>query len=88
MDFITTKGRGFVGTHSATDTYDSGWPWYGDFIGANFQAHSPAGTAGTATWAPGVSHVILTAANVPTPGTAWKSGTRSPAIRPPRPSRA
>ena len=47
-DFVTTKGRGFVGTHSATDTYDTGWPWYTDFIGANFKGHSVAGTPGTA----------------------------------------
>jgi len=81
MDFVTTKGRGFVGTHSASDTYDTGWPWYSDFIGANFQAHSPAGTAGTATYAPGVSHVILSTAKVPNPWNRmeeWYAFTRDP----------
>ena len=80
-NFITTKGRGFVGTHSATDTYDTGWPWYTDFIGANFKNHSNAGTAGTATYAPGVSHVILTAAKVPNPwnrSEEWYVFTRDP----------
>ena len=49
QDFITKKGRGFVGTHSATDTYqNNSWPWYVDFIGANFKDHSNAGTSGTA----------------------------------------
>ena len=38
QDFIEKKGRGFVGTHSATDTYQGNtWPWYVDFIGAEFQ---------------------------------------------------
>ncbi|HXU64006.1 MAG TPA: ThuA domain-containing protein [Polyangia bacterium] len=81
MDFVTTKGRGFVGTHSATDTYDTGWPWYSDFIGANFQAHAPAGTAGTASHAPGASHVILSAAHVPDPWNRveeWYAFTRDP----------
>jgi type 1 glutamine amidotransferase len=80
-DFITTKGRGFVGTHSATDTYDTGWPWYTDFIGANFMTHSNAGTSGTATYAPGVSHVILSSASVPNPwnrSEEWYVFTRDP----------
>jgi cytochrome c len=82
MDFITTKGRGFVGTHSASDTYDTDWPWYTDFIGANFKAHSTAGTPGTATWAPGASHAILTTANPPNPWNRleeWYAFTRDPA---------
>ncbi len=81
MNFVSTKGRGFVGTHSATDTYDTGWPWYSDFIGANFKAHSPAGTAGTTTRAPGASHAILTAAQVPDPWNRreeWYAFTRDP----------
>ncbi|HXJ21118.1 MAG TPA: ThuA domain-containing protein [Polyangia bacterium] len=80
MDFVTTKGRGFVGTHSATDTYDTGWPWYTDFIGANFQAHSAAGTPGTATWATS-GHPILTTADVPNPWNRdeeWYAFTRDP----------
>jgi type 1 glutamine amidotransferase len=33
-------GRGYVGVHSAADTeYD--WAWYGDLMGAYFQAHPP-----------------------------------------------
>lgn len=81
MDFVTTKGRGFIGTHSASDTYDTGWPWYSDFIGANFRAHASAGTAGTAIYAPGVSHPILTAAGVPNPWNRreeWYAFTRDP----------
>jgi type 1 glutamine amidotransferase len=80
MDFVTTKGRGFVGTHSATDTYDTGWPWYTDFIGANFKAHSVAGTPGAATWAT-FSHPILTAAAIPNPWNRteeWYAFTRDP----------
>jgi type 1 glutamine amidotransferase len=80
-DFIEKKGRGFVGTHSATDTYDSGWPWYTDFIGANFSKHSNAGTPGTARWAVGVTHAILTAAGVPDPwnrSEEWYVFTRDP----------
>ena len=44
QDFIEKKGRGFVGTHSATDTYQGGsWAWYVNFVGANFDHHSHAG---------------------------------------------
>lgn len=33
-----TRGGGFVGVHSATDTeYD--WPWYGRLVGAYFKRH-------------------------------------------------
>jgi type 1 glutamine amidotransferase len=33
-----SKGRGWVGVHSASDTeYD--WPWYGELVGAYFSAH-------------------------------------------------
>jgi len=80
-DFIEKKGRGFVGTHSATDTYDTGWTWYSDFIGTNFSAHANAGTAGTARWSPGVTHPILTAAAVPNPwnrSEEWYAFTRDP----------
>ena len=49
QDFIEKKGRGFVGTHSATDTYQGGtWAWYVNFVGSNFDQHSNAGTSGTA----------------------------------------
>jgi type 1 glutamine amidotransferase len=37
LDFVA-GGKGFVGTHSATDTcYD--WPGYGELVGAYFQSH-------------------------------------------------
>ena len=82
QDFITKKGRGFVGTHSATDTYQgSAWPWYVDFIGANFLNHSNAGTAGTATYYKNASHPILTAAGTPNPWNRteeWYTFTRDP----------
>jgi type 1 glutamine amidotransferase len=80
-DFIEKKGRGFVGTHSATDTYDSGWTWYTDFIGANFSAHANANTPGSARWSPGLTHPILTAAAVPNPwnrSEEWYAFTRDP----------
>jgi type 1 glutamine amidotransferase len=68
QDFIEKKGRGFVGTHSATDTYQGGsWAWYVNFVGANFDQHSNAGTAGTATYYQGMSHPILAAAATPNP---------------------
>jgi type 1 glutamine amidotransferase len=68
QDFIEKKGRGFVGTHSATDTYQGGsWAWYVNFVGANFDQHSNAGTPGTATFYQGMSHPILAAAATPNP---------------------
>jgi len=65
-DFIEKKGRGFVGTHSATDTYQGDlWPWYVDFIGANYDRP-------TGPYVPGMifqntTHPILTAAHLPNP---------------------
>jgi len=68
QDFIEKKGRGFVGTHSATDTYQGGsWAWYVNFVGSNFDQHSTAGTSGTAIWYNNTSHPILTAAATPNP---------------------
>lgn len=59
QDFLENKHRGFVGTHSASDSYqNNSWPWYVDMIGANFKDHS--GGAGTVTWNPVVTHPILT----------------------------
>jgi|GEM_PF-2665814 len=82
QDFIEKKGRGFVGTHSATDTYQgSSWPWYVNFIGANFQGHSNAGTAGTAQYYQMMTHPILTAAMTPNPwnrNEEWYTLTRDP----------
>jgi type 1 glutamine amidotransferase len=37
LDFVA-GGRGFVGTHSATDTFYE-WPAYGELVGASFRAH-------------------------------------------------
>jgi len=70
-DFIEKKGRGFVGTHSATDTYQAKatdpWPWYVDFIGTNYSTRTNAGSAtpGTAQYFMGMSHPILSAAGTP-----------------------
>ena len=76
------KGRGFVGTHSATDTYQgTAWTWYVDFIGANFSSHSNAGTPGIARYDPSMTHAILTAANPPNPWSRseeWYAFTRDP----------
>jgi type 1 glutamine amidotransferase len=67
-DFIEKKGRGFVGTHSATDTYQGGtWPWYVDFIGANYTTMKPLGGYLPGTLRTDQSHPILTAANTPDP---------------------
>jgi type 1 glutamine amidotransferase len=66
QDFIEKKGRGFVGLHSATDTYQKGaWQWYVDFIGANYDGLSPSGTMGTARYFQNMSHPILNAARTP-----------------------
>jgi type 1 glutamine amidotransferase len=82
QDFITKKGRGFVGTHSATDTYQAGvWPWYVDFIGANYHDHSNTGTSGTAKYFQAGGHPILTAAATPNPwnrAEEWYTFTRDP----------
>jgi type 1 glutamine amidotransferase len=38
LEAFIRQGGGFVGVHSASDTeYD--WPWYGELVGAYFQAH-------------------------------------------------
>jgi type 1 glutamine amidotransferase len=82
QDFITKKGRGFVGTHSATDTYqNNSWPWYVDFIGANFKDHSNAGTSGTASFYQNNTHPITTDAKTPNPwnrSEEWYTFTRDP----------
>jgi len=82
QDFIEKKGRGFVGTHSATDTYQgSTWPWYVDFIGANFKDHSNAGTSGTAQYYQMMTHPILMNASTPNPwnrNEEWYTFTRDP----------
>jgi type 1 glutamine amidotransferase len=57
---------GFVGTHSATDTYDEGWQWYQDFIGSIYSGHSGI-VSGSARWKDGVTHSILTQGTVPNP---------------------
>ncbi|NIJ44267.1 type 1 glutamine amidotransferase [Wenyingzhuangia heitensis] len=38
MKSFFAKGKGFVGTHSATDT-EKDWPWYVDMLGATFKSH-------------------------------------------------
>lgn len=38
MKSFLTKGKGFVGTHAATDT-EMEWVWYMDMIGASFANH-------------------------------------------------
>jgi type 1 glutamine amidotransferase len=67
-DFIEKKGRGFVGTHSATDTYqNAAWPWYVDFIGANYMTMSPRGGYIAGMLQPAQDHAILTEAKIPNP---------------------
>jgi len=38
LSFINEDGKGFVGAHSATDTFYN-WPEYGDMIGGYFDQH-------------------------------------------------
>lgn len=38
LSFVKDDGKGFLGTHSATDTFYH-WPEYGDLIGAYFDQH-------------------------------------------------
>jgi type 1 glutamine amidotransferase len=45
LDFVAS-GKGFVGFHSATDSFYS-WPEYGDFIGARFVNHGSDNLPGT-----------------------------------------
>jgi type 1 glutamine amidotransferase len=90
QDFIEKKGRGFVGTHSATDTYQADaadpWSWYVDFIGTNYaRPHSPSGTPGVARYHMDFTHPILAAANTPNPWPRteeWFAFTRDPLFSP------
>jgi len=83
-----TAGGGFVGVHSATDTYQgTSWPWYVDMIGANFKDHSGYPTSGTVRFAGGVTaaHPILMAAHTASPWTRndeWYIFTRDPTTTP------
>jgi type 1 glutamine amidotransferase len=43
---FVAAGKGFVGFHSATDSFYS-WPEYGDFIGARFVNHGPDNVPGS-----------------------------------------
>ena len=45
LDFVAA-GKGFVGFHSATDSFYD-WPEYGDFIGARFINHDSENVPGT-----------------------------------------
>ena len=40
MEEFISKGRGFVGIHSAADT-EYKWSWYGELVGAYFKSHPP-----------------------------------------------
>ena len=89
QDFIEKKGRGFVGVHSATDTYQANaadpWPWYVDFIGTNYASHTVVGTPGVAQPYQNMTHPILTAANTPamwSRSDEWFVFTREPLFSP------
>ena len=95
QDFIEKKGRGFVGVHSATDTYQNAqnhpndpkdpWPWYVDFIGANYLSHTFYGTPGVAQYFQNMTHPILIAAGTPTiwnRSEEWFVFTRDPQSSP------
>jgi type 1 glutamine amidotransferase len=66
QDYMEKRHGGFVGTHSATDTYDEDWQWYQDFIGSIYDGHSGV-ISGSSRWKDGVSHVILSQGMVPNP---------------------
>ena len=74
QDYMDQHHGGFVGTLSATDTYDEGWQWYQDMIGSIYNGESGV-TSGSARWKDGVSHAILTSTMVPNPwaraGDVW-----------------
>src|SRR5262249_45208265 len=38
LSFVRDQGKGFLGTHSATDTFYQ-WPEYGELIGGYFDGH-------------------------------------------------
>ena len=40
MEEFISKGKGFVGIHSAADT-EYKWSWYGELVGAYFKSHPP-----------------------------------------------
>jgi type 1 glutamine amidotransferase len=90
QDFIEKKARGFVGVHSATDTYQlkdatDPWPWYVDFIGANYASHTIYGTPGVAQYFQNMTHPILNAAGIPTAWSRseeWFVFTRDPLFSP------
>jgi type 1 glutamine amidotransferase len=66
QDFIDHRHGGFVGAHSAADTYDDSWPWYQEMIGSIYSGHSNV-VAGTVRKNPGAVSVILSEAMVPDP---------------------
>jgi type 1 glutamine amidotransferase len=84
QDYMEKTHGGFVGTHSATDTYQGNtWPWYvDDLIGANFVTHSNYPTQGSARYNDGVTaanNVILKDGAVPNPwqrAEEWYTFTR------------
>jgi type 1 glutamine amidotransferase len=75
QDYMEKTHGGFVGTHSATDTYQANggdpWPWYvSDLLGANFSQHSNYPTQGTARYNEGLTaanNAILRNGEVPNP---------------------
>ena len=84
QDFLEKKHRGFVGTHSATDTFHSAslWQWYMDMIGAKFVSHSNYPTQGSASVKQGVTHPIITQSGIPNPWSRseeWYTLDRDPA---------
>jgi type 1 glutamine amidotransferase len=89
QDFIEKKARGLVGVHSATDTYQNNatdpWPWYVDFIGANYVSHTFYGTPGVAQYFQDMTHPILIAASTPpvwNRSEEWFVFTRDPLLSP------
>jgi len=67
QDYMEVHHGGFVGVHSATDTYQ-GWQWYSSLTSQYYAGHAGY-VSGSVRWKDGVTHAILTTAMVPNPWT-------------------
>jgi type 1 glutamine amidotransferase len=67
QDYMDVHGGGFVGMHSATDTYQN-WQWYSSLTSQYYAGHGGY-VSGSVRWKDGVTHPILTTGTVPNPWT-------------------
>jgi type 1 glutamine amidotransferase len=83
QDYMEVHHGGFVGMHSATDTYQ-GWQWYSSLTSQYYAGHASY-VSGSVRWKDGVTHPILTTAMVPNPWTRteeWYQFSIDPAALP------